>query len=321
MKNLLPLTFSILAAGSIYAQPSLTSDEMLPFGSLMEFYYADNYAIIDTNIKGADVTWDLADLEEISGDDVSIEIVDPAETPHGDEFPESNYGYHEIYPGVNAYRYFNLTSELMERVGSYISGTANTFTNSQEEYIFPFELGVTNIDTWDNTASGFGGGDYNLECVGYGTLILPAMTINDALMVRVHVTEGDIIDIMVFLWYSSENGAILLQYVNGDGFWVGDKAIYLTALEVYTGINDEPVTENIIFNNPVDDVLNITFENYYANGSYKIFNELGQVIKSEIITSASSQWQIPVADLPLGIYTVLISADGKQPEAIRMVKM
>lgn len=321
MKRLLPLVLSILAAGSIYAQPSLTSDEMLPFGSLMEFYYASNYAIVDTNIKGADVTWDFADFEDISGEDVSIEIKDPVETPQGDEFPGSNYCHHEIFSGINAYRYFNLTTEKMERVGSYSSGTVTTFTDTQEEYIFPFELGVINFDTWDNTASGFGGGDYNLECVGYGTLILPDMTINDALMVRIHATEGDIIDIKIFTWYSSENGAILLQYVDGDGFWVGDKALYLTSLDVFTGIEESPITENIIYNNPVHDVLNIEFNKYYKNGSYKIFNELGQEIKSEIINSASSQWQIPVADLPLGIYTVLISADGKQPEAIRIVKM
>lgn len=321
MKKLLPITLSILAAGSIYAQPSLTSDEMLPFGSFMEFYYPDNLEVIDTTIQGADVTWDFSDFDPILGEGATIEIVDPAETAHGDDFPESNYGYHEIYPGANAYRYFKLTTEKMERVGSFLSGTLNTFTDTQEEYIFPFELGVTNIDTWDNTESGFGGGDYNLECLGYGTLILPDMTINDALMVRVHFTEGGIIDIKLFLWYSSDNGAILMQYIDGDGFWVGDNAIYLTSLEVYTGIHDEPITENIIYNNPVDDVLNISFENFYPNGSYQIFNELGQVIKSEQISSTSTQWQIPVADLTIGIYTVLITVDGKQPEAIRMVKM
>ncbi|MBK7035656.1 MAG: T9SS type A sorting domain-containing protein [Bacteroidetes bacterium] len=321
MKKLLPITLSILAAGSIYAQPSLTSDEMLPFGSFMEFYYPDNLEVIDTTIQGADVTWDFSDFEPIFDEGATIEIVDPAETAHGDDFPESNYGYYEIYPGANAYRYFNLTTEKMERVGSYLSGTVNTFTDTQEEYIFPFELGVTNIDTWDNTESGFGGGDYNLECLGYGTLILPDMTTNDALMVRVHFTEGGIIDIKLFLWYSSDNGAILMQYIDGDGFWVGDNAIYLHSLEVYSGIHDEPITENIIYNNPVDNILNITFENFYTNGSYQIFNELGQVIKSEQISSTSTQWQIPVDDLTIGIYTVLITLDGKQPEAFRMVKM
>lgn len=305
----------------IYAQPQLTSDEMLPFGSFMEFYYADNYAIIDTSIQGADVTWDFSGLDDIAGEDLTVTIVDPAETAHGDDFPESNYAYHEEATSYNAYRYFLLSTEQMERVGSYYGGDVNTFTNTQEEYIFPFELGTTNIDTWDNTASGFGGGDYNLKCVGYGTLILPDVTFEDALMVRVNLTEGDIIDIWAYVWYSSENGAILLNYIDGDGFWIGDQAQYAHNVDVFVGVEEIEFSPTIKYNNPVTDLLQLSFTGQSGEGKYIIIDQLGQTVLSGDIGQGSTGLDIATHALNNGIYSVVLSAGENVQSAIRFVKL
>lgn len=316
------ITFFLFCACTIalHAQPQLTSDEMLPFGSFMEFYYADNYAIIDTNIQGADVIWDFSDLDDISGEDLTVTIVDPAETAHGDDFPESNYAYHEEASGYNGYRYFLLSAEQMERVGSYV-GSLNTFTNTQEEYIFPFELGTTNIDTWDNTASGFGGGDYNLSCIGYGTLILPDVAFNDALMVRVNLTEGDIIDIWDYIWYSSDNGAILLNYIDGDGFWVGDQAVYINNLNEFVGVEEIAFADEIKYNNPVTDQLQLSFSEQVEAGEYFIINQLGQTISSGEINSGSLDLHISTAELSNGIYSVVLTSGLNSASSVRFVKL
>ena len=316
------ITFFLCCACTIalHAQPQLTSDEMLPFGSFMEFYYADNYAIIDTNIQGAGVTWDLSDLDDIAGEDLTVTIVDPVETSHGDDFPESNYAYHEEASGYNAYRYFLLTSEQMERIGSY-NGGLNTFTNTQEEYIFPFELGTTNIDTWDNTSSSFGGGDYNLSCIGYGTLILPDVTFNDALMVRVNLTEGDILDLWVYIWYSSENGALLLNYIDGDGFWVGDQAQYIHNLDVFVGVEEIAFADEIKYNNPVTDQLQLSFSEQVEAGAYFIINQLGQTISSGEINPGSVDLTISTENLGSGIYSVVLTSGLNSASSVRFVKL
>ncbi|MBC8048256.1 MAG: T9SS type A sorting domain-containing protein [Fimbriimonadaceae bacterium] len=313
MKKLLLSVLCIISV-TLFAQPQLTSDEMLGFGSVMEFSYADNYTIIDTNIQGAGVTWDLSDFDAISGNDFTMEIVDPATTSHGDDFPESNYAYKEDYGSTNYYRYFNLTSEKLERIGSFASGL-NTFTNAQEEYVFPLELGVINIDSWDNTSSSFGGGEYNITCIGYGTLILPDITFTDALMVRAYITEGDLIEIFAYFWYSADNGAILLSYYDGDGFFVGDAAIYLIGLDETVPVNSIYNVTEIKYNNPVNDYLHLRFNtSVISTVRYSIINITGEtVLKGNYTTNGTYEaMDIAVSKLPQGLYHLILSDENEK---------
>ena len=74
---------------------------MLPYGSMMHFKYGSNFEVIDTTLQGENVEWDFSTLEV--DDDFFIEIVAPADTPFGDEFPDANYVYAES-PQI-AYRF------------------------------------------------------------------------------------------------------------------------------------------------------------------------------------------------------------------------
>lgn len=323
-RTLLPVLLAL--ASPLLAQPQLTSGEMLGFGSVMNFSYADNYAIIDTTIQGAGVTWDFSDLDAIGGQDFTMEIVDPVTTSHGDDFPEANYAYHEDYGSDDAYRYFILSDEQLERIGSY-SGSVNTYTNSQEEYIFPLEVGVSNIDTWDNTLSSFGGGDYNLTCVGSGTLILPDDTYEDALMVRVYLSEGDFIEVTAYFWYSSENGAILLTYYDGDGFWIGDSGIFLTSLDVVSEVEEENDPAVVMqYNNPVNDVLHIRFQSYtFIPLTYSVVNITGEIVANGTYDASASyeSLDIPAAEFSAGIYhLVFYDGSGKMfTEPLKFMKL
>ena len=262
------------------AQPTLHSAEMLGYGSIMHLQYLTDFQVIDTTIQGADVLWDFSSLPTSSGaDDLFVEIVDPATTPQGSEFPEANYAYKET-PLFN-YRYFILNESEFSRIGSAVSNQLNFYSDHQTELVFPLTMGTANNDTWASSNSSFGG-DYNFQCVGYGKLILPSGTFENVLMVRVLLTE--LSDLWVYFWYSADNGAILLEYTEGDGFFYPEFGLQLRELDVMVGTTNTNVVDNVIYNNPVasnltvnlfsDDFPDIQYQMVDVNGQRILFDEL-----------------------------------------------
>ncbi len=319
MKKLLLPFFFCLSCFVSLAQPTLTSDKMLPFGSTYSLLPTEDFDKIDTTIKGANAVWDFSNMEASGPSDLNITIVNPASTPYASKFPDANYAFKE---GPNlAYRYFDLSEGKMERVGNYAGGLFKTYNDPQIEYVFPLTLGSSNEDTWDNDASSFGG-NYNLYCIGYGTLKLPGKTYENALMVRADVDET-IIELTSYFWYSADNGVVLLQYVVGDGFFISTTARYIQDLVVSTGIANADFAEDVKYNNPVDDMLNLSFKRSTASiMEYSVINAIGEEVLSGNFAAASGDQQqlnLETASLNRGIYFLKVKAEGSS-QTIKFVK-
>src|SRR4051812_49215994 len=120
MKKILPTITLCLLFITTKAQLQLLSTEMLAYGSVMTDKSVLNLSVIDTSIQGAGVFWNFASIiPDPSVQNLVVTITDPAGTPYGSSFPNSNYGYYEVQGSYTAYRYFSLTGTKMERVGSY----------------------------------------------------------------------------------------------------------------------------------------------------------------------------------------------------------
>jgi len=310
-----------LIAINALAQPTLNRSEMLPFGSVMVEKKIENLSIINTSIQGSASIWDFSKLTSSPKSlDLVINIVDPATTPYSASFKNSNYAYKEETGGTIKYRYFNLTDTKMERVGSY-GNNVNTYSDPQIEYIFPLSLGASNEDEWESTNSSFGG-TYDLECVGDGTLKLPSGTYN-ALMVKVHVNES-FLDYDVYFWYSSDNGAILIQYVEGDGFFVPESGLYLGSLTLDVPKNS--FVSNFNYNNPVTNDFTLNFQSLNSDKySYTVFNTLGQnILKGRLSPSneVTQSLKVDFSTLKSGLYYfTLQSEESKQNvKTIKLIK-
>jgi len=309
-------TFSIIT--TICAQPVLTSDEMLPYGSMVQFKYVSDLGVIDTTIQGANVEWDFSDIESANYyDDLTLEIVNPANTPYASDFPNANYAYKEG-PEL-AYRYFILDDDEMRRVGSWTASGISTYNNPQTEYIFPLQLGAANNDTWDNSASSFGG-FYNVECIGYGTLKLSNTTYEDALMVRVKFGEGPI-ELDIYFWYSSDNGMYLLEYVVGDGFFVGSFGVMLHELSTNISTEGLEFIETINYNNPVEDILNVQFyTKEITDIQYRLLDVNGRSLFVNELSGNSQnyhQLQLDMSQYSAGMYFLQFTSEG----AIQTIKL
>jgi hypothetical protein len=306
-----------------FAQPALTQSKMLPFGSTFSMKTAESEAPVDTTIKGANVTWDFTALTpDPSGTDLNIQILSPASTPFGSSFPNANYAYRET-PDI-AYRYFNLSATKFERVGSYATGPKG-YSDPQVELTFPLTLGTQNNDTWENSSSS-SGGTYDFECIGHGKLKLPGVTYDSALMVRAHIIEDPFIDIFSYFWYSAENGAILLQYVVGDGLFVGTFVQYTTSITTPTTAVAEtgsPI-DNLIYSNPVKEEFKLSFTTEEEQLEYTLVDQLGRVVVTGAYKQEYGTMQnltIDMDQIQQGMYFLnLKSVASDKSKSIKLLK-
>lgn len=312
--------FTCLIITTVHAQqPVLTSDEMLPYGSSLSFRYVSDLSVIDTTIQGANVEWDFSGIESLyNSDDLFLEIVDPADTPYGSNFPNANYAYKE--GPETAYRYFILDDDELQRVGSWSDSGLNTYTDPQTEYIFPLQLGAANNDDWDNTSSSFGG-SYNIKCIGYGTLKLSNVTYEDVLLVRIKADE--LFDFDVYFWYSSKNGISLLEYVVGDGFFIGSFGVMLSELSTTTSTEDLTFIERINYNNPIGDMLDIDiYTKEISDIQYRLLDVNGRsffINKLSANAENYHQLQLDMSQYSSGMYFLqFTSEEGMQ--TIKLIK-
>lgn len=320
MKKALALLASCLALATAQGQPQLTSSEMMPVGTTFKMRTVTNESIIDTSVQGANVTWNLTGLvTDNSADEFVVQVVTPQSTPFGGSFSNANFALKES--PATAYRYFNLTSTKMERVGSY-STSVNVYTNPQTEYVFPLSLGVSNSDTWASTNSSFGG-TYDLKCIGYGTLKLPGVTHDSVLMVA--ATLDELVSFTSYFWYSSKNGMPLLQYVVGDGFFVPTFAQYTYTSTFTMGVSEvgKLHIEGLSYNNPVQDELTLNFAENTQPLTYTIVNQLGQVVRSGNMSEIQKNQSIRIdlQNVEAGMYFLNLSNQSTgQTQTVKVLK-
>lgn len=323
MKKITLHTIALFLMSAItQAQPTLNRNEMLPIGSVMVEKYTTDFSILDTSIQGSGVIWDFSKLKNNSSiPDLVVNIVNPASTPYSANFTNSNYAYKEVSGGITKYRYFNLTNTEMERVGSY-SFNLNIYSDPQMEYIFPLTLGAINEDTWANTNSSTGG-TYDIECVGDGKLILPSGTYN-AIMVKAHITEF-FLDIYTYFWYSSDNGAILTEYIVGDGIFTADTGFYLDSVTLDVPINNFVTDFN--YNNPITNDFTLNFQSLNSDKySYTVFNSIGlKVLQGGYITSnegTTESLKVDFSTFQSGVYYFTLKSEekGQNVKTIKLIK-
>jgi hypothetical protein len=321
MKKLYTIIICIfISALTLKAQPVLNSSEMLPFNSECNYSHPNGFSIIDTTIQGTNRMWDFHTITpDIAQGTYEITIMDPASTPYGVSYPNSNYCLKEM-PG-STYNYYNLNSAAWERVGSSDSTGGSHYSDTQKELVFPLQYGTTNSDTWESDGSSFPG-TYDLKCIGTGTLKLPNATYTNALFVRAYLVNS-FLELYSYFWYSSDNGAVLLQYIPGDGFWVPETAIYLTSMTI--GVEENEVAYKVYYNNPVDDKLNLTFvSNQNAVMEYTVINSMGDILdRSSFRTSVqqTNKLELDFSRYSSGIYFVRFGNESGSNQNMKSIKL
>ncbi len=273
MKKLFTLCF-LFVSFYVSAQPSLLSSEMATPGMVFTYKHVAAFNMIDTTIQGPNMTWDFSAATATADPDYLNTIIDPANINEADSFPGANWGLME---GPGEYYFFQKSSTQMERLGSYDPVDGYTYySNTQIEYMFPMVIGQSFTDVSVSTNNGSTTqGNYSFDCMGYGTLIAPGHTYPDVLMTRVTLDIG-FISITSYIWYDSNNGMPVFDYVPGDGGFIPEAAIWLNS--VTSGIEDAHTFVNVLYSNPVNDLISVRIPDAGFPVNYELTDIQGRKI-------------------------------------------
>lgn len=313
MNKLYAVTLALIGNLQGFAQMGvLTSDEMPPIGSTFTYRTVENLAVLDTT-TGTNVTWNMAGILPTTQLPWDVDHMAPASTPHPTTFPSSNYVTFESE--IPRYNYYDLNGSEMERVGSW-ANQQNSYQDGQVELVFPLQYGTSSSDTWANTVSSFDG-TYSFSVVGSGTLVLPNGTYPDVLLMRVVLDELFIIE--QYIWVNAQNGAYLMIYFPGDGFWVPEGAAYMIGASV--GINEPEAAIDMRVQSLVNEQLHLTYACEDALTAM-VYTTHGQLLSRERLPASTSPitWPLDVRTLSSGMYVLVLQAEQGHRASARFVK-
>ncbi len=309
MKKLPLLLFYFLTMNYVQSQPTLLSNEIPPFGTVMNYKLILFDLNIDTTLQGAGVTWNFSNLVGDSGlSEVVLAVLNPSNTPYGLSFPSSNYCVAQANLPDTSYTYFEHSTSKLERWGTYYH-SIETYIDPKAEMVYPLSLNVSNFDT-SIYSSYSQGGYYYMECIGSGTLMLHNSTHN-ALMVRVYNYKNNYPQ-LEYHWYDSDNGMDLLTFYASDPYVGAYYAIFLSTVSI--GIEENDYIGNINFNNPVDELLHI---NLLSKINSRFYFTLTDILGKKLYetdkylhTGTNEKLEIEFSNFKNGIYFLTINPRG-----------
>jgi hypothetical protein len=179
------------------AQPTFNRNHLFAPGD--EIFSVDAQVIPDPGPAGEDIIWDFSGLVIDTPSIVRASFAVPDTTPYFNEFPTSNLVQVVRFGGVRFYQYFAASVDKIEILGEVIAGHSITrydnpetildfpvnYTGQwQDDYSSTFEFQISPI-TYDEE------GTNDALVDAYGTVILPHVTFDDALRVKIISNSTD----------------------------------------------------------------------------------------------------------------------------------
>ena len=343
MKNIYSTVLLVLTVlfsyHEITAQPTLTNLNTSPqVGEIFISHTIDTAGVTEGN-AGANITWDFSGLLSTGTDTTTA--VNPATTPYGSSFPNSNISFES---GGN-YVYYGANSSSYSYYGAYIASQNVAISYSDPEIIFnyPYTYNSTHTDLFESTFINGGTTFYRKGTItgladGYGTLILPNGTFSNVLRIKLVEDYQDSANVMgipqvfeydteLFLWYQPGTHSQLLETGTftsnfGGTFSFGN---YLDQSSV--NINETLLSEYDfkMFPNPATTFTNIKYRlKEPSDVKISIYNILGQesaVLFNKKQASGSYIQTINLEDLDKGVYLMWIEINGNiETKKIAIIK-
>ena len=233
---------AILPIG-LMAQPIIKNAENFSVGTVLKFMNckAEN---VEPGKSGAKQTWDFSKLETLK-DTLTEWMVDPAKTPQGDIFPNSNLA--EKYSDG---RYVYLENkEKQSFLNGFVEERKKIFIKYPDPVLIaqrPFIFGKTITDKYSeeftvNNLDFVGSGTATLSADAYGTLILPNGKYNNVLRVKIIQSQKDTLTqynnisttvSSSYIWFDETHTSALLKIDATDSGTYKSKSVEYLISEV-----------------------------------------------------------------------------------------
>lgn len=318
-KTLLSFLWVVLSA-SVFAQPTLDASDLNY--SIGMTYESATAQYINPGPGGANVTWDFS---AFSPTDIATLEAAPANT----SFPNTNIT--TISNGTTeAYYQEDATGKFMWGVDA--GGTVITYTDPSQTLFYPLIYNASETNTLEATfTSGVAftrAGTEELTYDGYGTVITPTGTFNNAIRVYIHqeytdTYQGGTIDyvVNVYVWYIADypDPIAALSDISVDGQPYGSNAQYTTSQTA--SLLTEENKEFEIYPNPANDEIKFRSLNNLDVEEIKVINNLGRVVKTISTDDMTlNEANVNVSDLESGVYFVHITGKNGLIQSRKFVK-
>ncbi len=326
MKNLFLTSIGSLLIGALAAQsPVITASNVHLIGDQTPIAWCSNS--VEPGDAGVDVTWDFSNLVE--SEEQIFDYVEPSTSVFGYQFPNATL----CAIGDNNYQsFYRLTDDFLtiEGYAGIQEGTSDTlkilYSDVEELLPIPFEYGDTHLDTFEGVSQAMGfdvnfTGEIDLEVDGYGTLILPNGTYDDA--IRYHFTRSQ--DNTIFGqtttttkeqwgWMSANHRFWLcLMETNNDGFGTED-IVWYSKNPLVLNVSQMEVEHIALYPNPLQSNRTVHFQSdCNSEASIQLRTIDGKLIISsaELLTIGENELKLN-DDIPAGIYTLSIVMNKKR---------
>ena len=304
----------------------------------------DSTAAINNNF-GPNTLWDFSTLTTNTSVATSS-YVPVAGTPSASTYPTATFAE---FDGNTGYIYWKATTTAtpqLELLGiAQPSISFNLNANSAVAAVWPIAFGYNKTDAFSGTAvvqttvtlTGPVNGNIKTLASGSGTVILPgSLTFTNVLQVTATQTinatlnfgpipagTATIVSTTYQYYHSSQKFPIItVSYQDISGSFSSSTGTIRINNSIFTGIRETTLNSDFsLYPNPATDKLNVVLSNKKAeNVSVKIFNNLGQLVKTATLGNATDiNNQIELAGLSSGIYIVKTTV-GNASSSKKLIK-
>lgn len=318
------LIVCIMFSGMMFSQPVITNSVVQQIGNSSTFRLY-NAEIISAGPSGANVTWDFSGINYTESR--VFDYKDPSTMPGASTFPTANLGLDQ---NGDPQFYFIASSQDLVQIGGKISTLTEDYSSDTKMILsFPITYGNVINDTFEGTAQlatilASRSGTSVIEADGYGTLILPYATFNDALRVRtVSVYEDELLGNVVnsgvdtaYAWYVEGVKDYVFTHTRVTSNTFGDVSYGAYLDTMYVGINNLS-NQDLKFGvspNPASDELHISYHSRSGESlKIELFDLSGKLLKSEemLAIKGDNRYVLIVSDLENGFYTLRVNSENK----------
>ncbi len=323
MKKVVTLFASaLLSISGLKAQPILDNTVFPIIGDSVNYISLSDGQSVLPGITGSNVTWDFSNLN-LTGSNFLVTYMDPSSTGNSSLFPEANIAK---YYSANQIEYYNKTIDSLYFYGDATTGVGlRYYHNPRLNLKVPFNFGESFSDDFATNfinGSGFSvtrTGTVQSTFDGYGTLVLPNITIPNCMRIKtaryVHDIQGSTVNNTydtLYHWYVPNIRDYIIYYysttISGTNYSFGNVRNYLDINSISELINGDNLIN--IFPNPASETLTISLPENASTTECILVDNLGKEMKRFSVSGGENL--VDVSGLESGMYTLRIGSDSQK---------
>lgn len=336
IKKIYLLTFSMLTAAVVSAQPTIEFDDFgLENGTQVSLRGASS--TIPIGESGEDQTWDYSDLNPSGNITLDIHTVaSPEGQPAVESYPTATHVFQPFNVNLTDAEYKRFSDNKLEMLGIHYNPNETftpdliDYTDPRTELEFPLSYGATFTDTYANEQGNnfeeyHETAEFTATVDAWGTVILPSGTYEDVLRVR-YDAVGDFTTFgssseeiepfteTIYAYYTAGIPSPLIRIAIRDyetystfsrGYYDGN---------VLSTDNPEDVKSILLYPSPVSNILRVELGLHKsADVQFDVFDITGKLVLSQnkgILPAGKNSFTAPVNGLADGIYLAVIQTPG-----------